>query len=229
MDIKKWSPKYEQRPIHSPYLMCNEALRLIRLGESSINDKKTEKQIILLLCNSEKNHKMSEYQLSLAHKELADLYYKCNIKGAALQHYEYALSLNKSISVKRKIKELNEHKDDLIYSLPLYIEGEPDYSYEPKEIDFYEPQNKDPIYYEIENTTMKELEFKTNIEDNIYDPEHEAYIEKRLQLLGEPYYSSFYSGRLHRENDGILSNKELDLLTLKSMEESYNYHKDKGK
>ena len=75
----------------------------------------------------------------------------------------------------------------------------------------------------LRQKAMDELHRKAEEEDNIYDPEFEKEIEERLAKLDEESRSEFYRIRTHRKNDGILSAREIDLLTLEAMERSY-YH-----
>lgn len=56
----------------------------------------------------------------------------------------------------------------------------------------------------------------------------ESLIELEAQVrakLDEESRSEFYRIRTHRKNDGILSAREIDLLTLEAMERSYYHYK----
>lgn len=77
----------------------------------------------------------------------------------------------------------------------------------------------------IENEARVALHQEAQKENETYDSEFEQMIKNRLEKLGEPYISAFYRTRDERDENEILSNKELDLLTLESMERSYNYRK----
>ena len=90
---------------YSPYAMLAEANRLITESTTNGNlPKNCEKQVISLLNTCESYPNMSSYQLSLAHKDLADLYNSLGITGSAIEHYEIALRMNPRIAVKKKNK-----------------------------------------------------------------------------------------------------------------------------
>lgn len=58
----------------------------------------------------------------------------------------------------------------------------------------------------------------------MFDPLHELEIEERLNKLDELSKSEFYHIRAtHKHDGGVLSNNELDLLTLEAMEKSFAY------
>ena len=80
---------------------------------------------------------------------------------------------------------------------------------------------------ELRKKAMEELKRKAEEEDNIYDEEFEKMLEERLSKLDELSRSEFYRLRKNRKNNGVLSAKDIDLLTLEAMEKSYNYRKDK--
>ena len=80
---------------------------------------------------------------------------------------------------------------------------------------------------ELRRKTMEELHRRAEGDDNIYDEEFEKMLEERLSKLDELSRSEFYRLRTHRKNNGVLSAREIDLLTLEAMEKSYNYRKDK--
>lgn len=81
---------------------------------------------------------------------------------------------------------------------------------------------------ELKKQVMEELKAKAEEDDRIYDPEHEEAIATRLAKLDDLSRSEFYRLRTNRKNDGVLSARELDLLTLEAMEKSYYYHKGKN-
>ena len=66
---------------------------------------------------------------------------------------------------------------------------------------------------ELEAQVRAKLKRQAEADDNIYDPEFEKEIEERLAKLDEESRSEFYRIRTHRKNDGILSAREIDLLT----------------
>ena len=78
---------------------------------------------------------------------------------------------------------------------------------------------------ELEAQVRAKLKRQVEADDNIYDPEFEKEIEERLAKLDEESRSEFYRIRTHRKNDGILSAREIDLLTLEAMERSYYHYK----
>ena len=60
-------------------------------------------------------------------------------------------------------------------------------------------------------------------ENNIYEKKNKKELEYRLSKLGDIYKQEFYRNRSNRKPDNILSNRELDLLALESMERSFAY------
>ena len=118
------------RTEYSPYSILAEANRLI--SESTKEGgfpPDYEKQIVSLLNAAESYPNMSTYQLSLAHKDLADLYCSLEITGSAIEHYKIALRMNPKIAVKKRLKNLNSFPaESLIYSVDANIATEPDYS-----------------------------------------------------------------------------------------------------
>lgn len=77
---------------------------------------------------------------------------------------------------------------------------------------------------ELEAQVRAELKFRATEDDNVYDQEFEDMISSRLDKLDDESRSEFYRLRTNRKNDGILSAKEIDLLTLEAMEKSYAYY-----
>lgn len=80
---------------------------------------------------------------------------------------------------------------------------------------------------ELEAQVRAELKRRATEDDNVYDQEFEDMISARLAKLDEESRSEFYRLRTNRKNDGILSAKEIDLLTLEAMERSYAYYTEK--
>lgn len=76
---------------------------------------------------------------------------------------------------------------------------------------------------EIAQKAREELKISAENDEKIYDTEFEREIEERLSKLDKQSKDEFYRLRAHRKNDGILSAKELDRLTLEAMERSYKY------
>lgn len=230
---------------YSPYRMLAEANTLIsNCKKNKVMPCECEKQIISLLNTAESYPGMSTYQLSLSHKEMANLYNSLGISGSAIEHYEIALQMNQKISVKQKLKQLKSlPTESLVYSLDANIMSEPDYSnlksIETKlDEEFIESRREHEKrtaesfgmsveeYRKMHKDAMNELQEEKNKNDAIYDPKFEKEIEERLSKLGEPYISEFYRNRENREKDSVLSDKELDLLNLEAMERSFSYRKN---
>lgn len=95
----------------SPYKLNEDALSLIKKLTESFTSETEEKALVLL--NASALHpKMSQYQLSLSHKELGDCYYKHGYFQSALEQYQTALLYNPRIAVKKRIKEIESMDDD---------------------------------------------------------------------------------------------------------------------
>lgn len=232
-----------QTGYYSPYDMCNEAIRLINLCSENEFTPDIECQIILLLNKAGTYSHMSTYQISMARKKLAELYYNKGITGSALEQYTIAIQANPNIGVKRRINELKKiPSSDLVYSLDANMAGEPDYS----NLNFYKQELDDEFLkrreeqakktadslgitceelQKMKNDVRKQIHDEVQEENNIYDPEFEREIEERLSKLDDLSRSEFYRIRSQRKSDDTLSNKELDLLTLEAMERSYRYRK----
>lgn len=215
---------------YSPYDMCSEAVRLINCCSTKDDLENYERQIICLLNKADTFPDMSKYQLAIAHKTLADMYFDLDIKGSALEHYEIGIDLYPKLSAKRKIAEIKKMDSSVLsYSLDPNLADEPDYSplnyHDIGVVALY--HNKHSVHDTLGKKAMDELQRKAEEEDNIYDEEFEQMIKERLSKLDELSRSEFYRLRTHRKNNGVLSAKDIDLLTLEAMEKSYNYRKDK--
>lgn len=212
---------------YSPYDMCYEATHLISCMSESGLDRDTEKQIILLLNKADSYDYMSKYQMSLARKQLADMYFNYGITGNALEQYHAALELNSNISVKRRVKELeNIPSCELTYSLDCNMAGEPDYSrltyHDIAMTDVVLYEESDPVLERIRKESSEKLLREVAIENQIYDPEFEKEIDERLSCLDGLARKEFYRIRASRtDSSEMLSNKELDRLTLDAMEKSF--------
>lgn len=231
---------------YSPYDMCNEAVRIMDTQPSEGISREDEQQIIFLLNKAESYTEMSTYQLSIARKRFAELYYAHGITGNALDQYTLALQCNPKLSVKRRVQELQKiPKSELVYSLDSNMIGEPIYD----NLEYYEIKLDDEYLQEREESqkklaarrgmTVKEYnDYKNEIysqlhqealeEDAVYDPDFECMIEERVSHLPIGMQKDFYRLRATKA-DGPLSMRRQDLLLLESMEESFRFSNSPSK
>lgn len=225
---------------YSPYDMCNEAVRIMESQPPEGMSKEDEQQIIFLLNKAESYTEMSTYQLSIARKRFAELYYAYGITGNALDQFVLALQCNPKLPVKRRVQELQKiPKSKLVYSLDSNMIGEPIYD----NLEYYDIKLDDKYLQEREESkkkfaarrgmTVKEYddymnEFHLQLhqealeEDAVYDPDFECMIKERVSHLPITMQNDFYRLRATKA-DGPLSAKKQDLLLLEAMEESYRF------
>ena len=232
---------------YSPYDMCNEAIRIIDAQQSENISKEDERQIILLLNKADSYAEMSTYQLSIARKRFADLYYSYGITGNALEQYMLALQNNPKLSIKRRLQELQKiPKSELIYSLDSNMIGEPNYvnlEYCAIKLDDEYLQEREDSKKNIaahHGMTVEEYDHYINgihsqlhqdaLEDDaVYDTDFECKLEERVSHLPINMQNEFYRLRATKA-EGPLSAKRQDILLLKSMEESIrssNFHQNR--
>lgn len=221
----------------SPYELLNIALNTIDSIVDVTMQNDRLKLAIKYLKVAEETPNMSTYQLANAHKAFADLYFENGFTGSALQHYQLAQSLYPKIAVKRKLSKLLAlPKENLVFFTDENILDEPDYSnlisHENIHDDNFDERRQrkkaidaSKMLFPIEGLAeiREKMYDKVQKENNIYDPEFEKELEYRLSKLGDIYKQEFYRNRSNRKPDNILSNRELDLLALESMERSFAY------
>lgn len=186
----------------SPYVLIQEANDTMKKMILEF-PKKKETRVIQLINSAETYPNMSAYQIEQARIMLIDLYISHKIYGSAYDLCKIVQGLNPKASVKRKIKMLEKIRDDT-----------------PEEFIFSCDQNM------VDEAMCFEYLPPTDVStapEEVYDAEFEAEIESRLSRMGEPYKSEFYRQRPYRKADGVLSSKDLDLLTLEAMERSFDY------
>lgn len=211
--------------MYSPYALIYEAKEKIF---QMILDmpKQKEKRVIELLNAAETYPEVSKYQLASVRKMLVDLYISHEIYGSAYDHCLIAMSLNPNIALKGKLKKLilikNEHPDSFIYSFdPNIVDLELCYTSKNQTSSLRIDDNSNSLR-RAENAARMECMIEARESDKIFDPEHEALLEERLSKLDELSRTEFYRRRAKRKSDDVLSQKELDILYLESLERSYN-------
>lgn len=193
----------------SPYRVLRDASRLLQALQKHFSPG-LEERVVILINAAEAHPQMSMRQVSLVRKNLADCYYENGYLGGAMTQYRLALELNPHLPVKRRVKELTAVADkgppvcspDLVDDI-LKFEEYADYTHG---------------YDKIRTRRLRE-------EDLLYDPTWEAEIEARLDALGPTAKSEFYrlrNARTKMGGDRVLSRREEEELTLKSMEQSFN-------
>lgn len=206
-------------PKLTPFRLARDADALVKELAVCFDRAKEEKALILLNA-AEWNPKMSEYQMSLSRKALADVYYEAGFFGGALVQYQAALEENPGLSVKRRIKEL--------LSMPV---GERTFSASP-DIVFnvlqYEEYRQFAVEYHSEYEEIRNEILGEKVE--VYDPAFEAEIEVRLSALGEIARTSFYKCRDDRIKPGyesLFTETEEDNMLLEAMERSAAFYANK--
>lgn len=91
----------------SPYYWNYEASKIIDSLNDEFNED-VEHEVLERLYASERNTKMSGYQLSLTYKKLGDCYLANGYNDKALSAYKKGLELNEKLPVKRLISKLTK-------------------------------------------------------------------------------------------------------------------------
>ena len=229
---------------YSPYDIINEANRLIDICINSSLTKEQELQIILLINKAQSYTNMSKYQLSTTRKRFAELYYSLGITGNALDQYKLAIELNSKLPIKRVLHSLEKIPQcDLVYSLDTNTYNEPDYSNIKRkaskiDADILKKQEqlreKQAAFLGIDTSEYKEFETNTRnkitmeviTQDNIYDPEFEEMLNRRIEKLDDISKMAFQQVRDNMKSDDVLSIKDRLLLTIEALERSQQYHEE---
>ena len=199
-----------------PYAMLLQASIMMKEIDHIEDHPDEELQIVSLLNKAETFPWISQYQLGEGHRELADLYYSSEIFGSALDHYQIALRFNPKCPVKRKVSSIKK-MTELRYSLDPNIASEPDLSFCEDNTPIIAP---DPWYVKA----IQECKDEAKEIDSVYDPVWESAVEKVLSRLPDDYRTAFYKCR-EEPHDGVLSERDLDLMRLVSMAKSYIWQK----
>lgn len=216
----------------SPYTLNSDAMTIIAELQETFSIELEQKALILI--NAATLHpSMSHYQLSLTHKALGDCYYKYEYFGSALEQYSRALTNNKNLPIKRRISKIHSlpAEEQRVSQSPDMVDDVLKYPEYRKMVDDDVAKRKrmsNTFWVGHEETKQILDEVRTDIakdallEDSIIDSVHEAEIERRLEVLGEPYKSWFYKGRkerlLTKRPDDPISLKQYDLMELQNME-----------
>lgn len=224
----------------TPYRLLDDAMALI--DQLCVDfDRDTEEKAIVLINAASLHPSMSTYQLSMAHKALADCYFEHNFRGSALEHYRRGLGLNGRLAVKRRIQQLEAiPRTDLLQSASPDLIG--DVLLFPKYAELVEADRRsitalraeiweDPLDRERHDLARVRAAQQAAAENRIYDPDLEADIAGRLDALGEPYKTEFYRMReqsiMSRRDDEPLSQRDIDMLNLSALERSAAYREGK--
>lgn len=231
----------------TPYRLLHDAMALIEQLCTNF-DREVEEKAVVLINAAALHPSMSTYQLSMAHKALADCYFQHNFRGSALEHYQRGLSLNGSLAVKRRIQQLqtipkegllSSASPDLIqdvFTFPEYaelveenhcntdalrVEIVKDYANSDKPKGLFDSEEECAAALE---KVRQELKLKAEQENRTYDPANDFEVCGLLQSLSEADRSEFFRVReqsmRNRRDDETFSQRDLDILELQAMQRS---------
>lgn len=152
------------------------------------------------------------------------------IKNEGKEDFAYSCDIN-SVDVALCYVETPRKSDGYMEELPMHNPDETSQMISDTVESYtrtqrYHSKSADALN-ELRRKTMEDLRRTAEEDDNIYDEEFEKMIEERLSKLDELSRSEFYRLRTHRKGNGVLSAKDIDLLTLEAMEKSYKYRNEK--